>query len=371
MIGLSRYIVVLLGVLACVVIVLSLGRAGEVMPATSVALDEAPPPVVMTEEDRAFEQELEEIGAALDGQVGIAVVDVDTNKTYEFNGDDLLPQQSVSKLWVSMAALALVDEDAFDLNERVVIGPDDLTLFHQPIREIVKARGAFVTDYAELMDRALTRSDNTANDTILRRVGGPGKVQAWMDENRIKGVRFGTDERTKQSAIAGLQWRQYYSTGRGFYDARDAVPDAQRRAAFEAYHADPIDGATASGMAQALARLARGRLLSPNSTAYLREVLSNTRSGPRRLKGGVPAGWSIDHKTGTGQFLDGEQSGYNDVGILTAPDGHEYAIATMIGRTRASYAARMEMMQAVVRATVAFHDAGEDSKEGEDERPAA
>ena len=70
----------------------------------------------------------------------------------------------------------------------------------------------------------------------------------------------------------------------------------------------------------------------------------------------MPAGWTIAHKTGTGQFFDGVQSGYNDIGILTAPDGTNYTIAVMIGSTRASYAARMGMMQEVTRSVVRYHD---------------
>ena len=121
-----------------------------------------------------------------------------------------------------------------------------------------------------------------------------------------------------------------------------------------------VDGPTASGkgtIAKALARLARGDLLSEASTQLITSSMEKTRSGPRRLKGGVPAGWTIAHKTGTGQFFDGVQSGYNDVGILTAPDGSIYSLAVLIGQTRASYAARMAMMQEVTRTVARYHDA--------------
>ena len=47
----------------------------------------------------------------------------------------------------------------------------------------------------------------------------------------------------------------------------------------------------------------------------------HTHTGPNRLKGGLTPGWTLSHKTGTGQELGGVQAGYNDVGILTAPDG--------------------------------------------------
>lgn len=360
-----RFSLLLLPVLGLAAWLVAIAVPGE-GPAVRAEIGEAAVPErIRSAEERAFEQTLEEVGASLDGTVGIAVLDMETGELYEFNGDEMLPQQSVTKLWVAMTALAQVDAGEFDLSEPVRIRREDLTLFHQPIREIVKARGVFDTDYRDLLTRAITRSDNTANDRLLRRVGGPDAVEAWLTERGIEGVRFGTDERTKQSAIAGLTWSPFYSIGRQFYEARDRVPDAMRRRAFEAYLADPVDGASANAIARAMARLAEGELLSPRSTTQMRLTLAETRSGPRRLKGGVPEGWEIEHKTGTGQVYGNEQSGYNDVGLLTAPDGSEYAVAVMIGRTAESFAARMEMMQRVSRAVGDFHSASRAAPRGQ------
>ena len=136
-----------------------------------------------------------------------------------------------------------------------------------------------------------------------------------------------------QSQIAGLQWRPAYSVGNAFYQARNGVPIERRREAFEDYIDDPIDGATPEGLVNGLARLRRGELLSPASTERLLSIMSQTRTGPQRLTGGLAPGWRIAHKTGTGQVLGGTQAGYNDIGILTSPDGRHYAVAVMIGRT--------------------------------------
>ena len=315
-----------------------------------------PPEPKLTEAQVALQQQLGDLGEAFNGDVGIAVTQADTLATMSYTGTKRFPQQSVSKLWVSLTALDLRDEGALDLSEPVTLRAEDLTVFHQPLRDIVRARGSFTTDYADLINRAITQSDNTANDRLLRRVGGPSAVEGFLRRNQISGVQFGTDERTKQSRIAGLKWKQAYSVDNAFYDARDLVSEEDRRNAFEAYLADPIDGASPVGITKALARLARGDLLSENSTGLIVSTMQRTRSGPRRLKGGVPAGWTIAHKTGTGQFFDGVQSGYNDIGILTAPDGTNYTMAVMIGSTRASYAARMGMMQEVTRSVVRYHD---------------
>ncbi|QYJ06243.1 serine hydrolase [Qipengyuania flava] len=302
----------------------------------------------------ALDRELSRIGGTFPGHTGIAVRDIAAGETLHFNGLEMFPQQSVSKLWVAMTALEEADEERLDLAERVEIRFDDLTVFYQPIRNTVRRQGYFVSDYADLIDRAITQSDNTANDRILRRVGGPEAVQDFLDQNGLSSIRFGTDERTKQSAIAGLEWRQAFSIGPAFFEARDRVPEARRREAFESYLADPVDGAPPVAIAEALGRLARGDLLSPGATATLLSTLERTKSGPNRLKAGAPEGWVVRHKTGTGQFYDGEQSGYNDVGLITSPEGRTYAVVVMIARTRAPTPDRMAMMQEVVRAAVRY-----------------
>ncbi|GGD53291.1 serine hydrolase [Aurantiacibacter arachoides] len=291
------------------------------------------------------------IASDFGGTMGIAVVDVDSGWTTGINDRKMLPQQSVSKLWVALTALDQVDRGRLTLGKRVVIEPEDLTVFHQPLREQVLRTGSLATDPLDLLTRALTRSDNTANDALLWTVGGPDAVRAMLREKAIANVRFGPGERLLQSGIAGLQWQQEWaSTRQGFFDARDAVPAAARKRAFESYLADPVDGATPRAIATALARLARGDLLSPASTERMIAILRETHSGPRRLKGGVGTGWSIAHKTGTGQYYDGRQSGYNDVALLFAPDGRAYAVAVMIGETRKGVPQSMAMMQAVTRA---------------------
>jgi beta-lactamase class A len=84
--------------------------------------------------------------------------------------------------------------------------------------------------------------------------------------------------------------------------------------------------------------------------------MANTRTGAQRLKGGLEPGWELAHKTGTGQVLGGVQAGYNDIGIITAPDGHSYAMAVMIRRTAAPLGARMAAMQKTVRAVISYHE---------------
>lgn len=354
-----RFIAVLLpvlGIAALAVLILPRlsAQAQDPVAEEAEALVEADLP---TPEEAALDRRLSEIGSGFAGQVGIAVRPVESDRTMHYRGLEPFPQQSVTKTWVALAAFRQVDKGKLSLDEPRIVRRDDLTLFHQPIRREVLRDGSVRTDFADLLDRALTRSDNTANDVILRRIGGPDAVQGTLERLGLGSIRFGSDERTKQSTTAGLVWDQSYALERNFYDARDAVPDADRRAAYEAYLADPVDGAPPVAVVGALARLAKGELLSEESTARFLQILSETRSGPNRLKGGLPPGWTIAHKTGTGQALVHEQTGYNDIGILTAPDGRRYAVAVMIARTEERVPERMAMMHEVVAAVADYHEA--------------
>ena len=134
------------------------------------------------------------------------------------------------------------------------------------------------------------------------------------------------------------------------------VPAAVRKAAFDRYVADPYDGAAPSAIVSALARLKHGDLLSAASTQRLLTIMSETHTGPNRLKGGLAPGWTLNHKTGTGQVLGDSQAGYNDIGILTAPDGRSYAVAVMIKLTSVPLPVRMTLMNDVVRTVIAQHD---------------
>lgn len=295
------------------------------------------------------------LGQNFNGKVGIAVRRVDADWTVAWNGTDLFPQQSVSKLWVTMAMLDAVDRGKLRLSDSVTIRREDLTLFNQPLAAMVDADG-FTTTIGDLMTRAMAQSDNTANDMLLRKVGGPEAVRGFLARRFVGNIRFGPGERILQSTTAGLSWNPSYAQGRNFYTARAALPMSVRQKALDAYLANPPDGAAPSSVVMALSKLKRGEMLSPSSTSLLLDVMHRAKTGPQRIKGGVPPGWSYSHKTGTGQELGSRSTGFNDIGIMTAPDGTSYAVAVFIGSTTVSIPERWQLMQSVAKAIAANHD---------------
>ena len=290
------------------------------------------------------------------GRTGVAIMRIDGGEWITGERVDVLfPQQSVSKTWVALTILDLVDQNKVRLDQKIRITRDDLAVFHQPIRESVIANGEIEVTVLSLLEQAIIGSDNTANDSLLRTAGGPQAVQNFLLRKKLGAIRFGPGERLMQSAIAGLEWRQEYAIGRRFYAARAEVPLATRKAALDRYLADPVDGASPEAIVRALAKLAKGELLSPASTRLILGIMSRTSSGPNRLRAGVPTDWRFVHKTGTGQILPPVSTGYNDIGIMTAPDGTRYAVAVMMGSTTAPIPQRMAFMQFVSRTIATYH----------------
>jgi len=299
---------------------------------------------------------LHSLAATFPGRVGIAVQSVAEGWTVGEDTSAFYPQQSVSKLWVAIALLDAVDHGRLSLSEPITVTRADMSVFNQPIQKAL-ADGDYHTTLGDLLVYAIARSDNAANDILVRRLGGPAIVARFLRAKHLGGVRASPPEYLLQSRIAGLSWRPAYSFDQAFETARAALPADWREAHMAAYLAHPADGATPAGMVAGLSRLKRGELLSPASTKRLLDILDSTTTGPQRLKAGLAPGWTLGHKTGTGQDLGDMTAGYNDVGLMTAPDGQVYAVAVMIASTRAPIPARQALMADVARAVVAAHDA--------------
>ena len=121
------------------------------------------------------------LGRAFNGSAGISVVSLNEGWQADYNATTLFPQQSCSKLWVAITAMDAVDKGRVSLNDKVTLGRDDLTLFHQPIKARVLGKGGHTTTLGNLLFTAITESDNTANDKLMRSVGGPQAVRSMIE----------------------------------------------------------------------------------------------------------------------------------------------------------------------------------------------
>jgi beta-lactamase class A len=83
----------------------------------------------------------------------------------------------------------------------------------------------------------------------------------------------------------------------------------------EAFYDGDKDKASARDMTELLVMIAEGTAVSRESSDVIMEILSRTQTGANRLRGLLPPGYRISHKTGTiGRIV-------NDVGVITMPGG--------------------------------------------------
>ncbi len=298
-----------------------------------------------TELQAAYESALR----GFEGRVGICAQDA--RGVACVNGSQRFSLQSVIKMLAGVATLDAVDRRGWHLDETIVVRKRDLSLYVQPIAKLVTKDG-YPTSLADLIRRATVDSDSAAGDILIRRLGGPRAVQAYLDRNRVADVRLDRDERDLQTEIVGLKWKAAYLDPEVLDHDIAAVPKSRRDAAWERYLKDVRDTATPLGMADFLYRLAGEKLLSPASSRFMFRVMTETLTAPDRLKAGVPAGWTLGHKTGTSGGWNGRTVATNDVGILKAPDGTMISIAVFVGDSRATGEARAALIAKLAALTV-------------------
>jgi beta-lactamase class A len=299
-------------------------------------------------------QQIQSLWASFPDRAGVAVIRSDGNWVIQHRGDELMPQQSVSKLWVAITLMDAVDNGKLSLTEPVTVTAGDLAVFSTSMQQLIGTTG-YQTTLRELLERALTKSDNTANDVLLRKVGGPSAVRAMITSKGLGAIHFGPGENLLQAGTAGLTWQDSYRYEKAFQAARAKLSDAARKQAMDLYVANPPDGAAPIAIAKALLSLKRGDLLSPQSTQHLLALMAASETGKQRIRAGVPLGWGFAHKTGTGQDFMGRTAGYNDVSVMTAPDGTSYAVVVQIAATTQPIPDRQAFMQGISSAVAANH----------------
>jgi beta-lactamase class A len=288
---------------------------------------------------------------AAPGVLGFGLMNLESGQSWTWNGERRFPMQSVFKMLVGAAVLAEVDARRLALDEAFSIGAKDLSPPYSPIADAWPARTVYSAQ--ELLVAAVSNSDDTAVDVLMKRIGGPGAVNGWLQAKKIDEVRVDRYERELQPEALGLaSFRPAWKGAAAFDAAVATVPLAQRQAAADAYLRDPRDTATPRGMVAFLARLDAGELLSPASTQRLVAIMARSPRGPERLKAGLPKSAFFAHKIGTGSGFGGRTSAYNDVGIFALADKRSYAITAFLTGSTADERTRASLLADLGRAAV-------------------
>lgn len=213
------------------------------------------------------------------GRLGVAVLDTGTGQLDGHRLDERFPMCSTFK-WVAAAqVLQRVDAGLEQLERRIRFGREVL-LSHSPVTE--HHTGGDGMSLGELCAATITVSDNAAGNLILDSFGGPAALTRYMRSLGDSVTRLDRNEPTLNESIPG----------------------------------DPRDTTSPRAMAGLLRTALLGEVLSAASRDRLRGWMEATETSDRRLRAGLPAGWRLASKTGTG--LHGST---NDIGVYWPPGG--------------------------------------------------
>lgn len=257
-----------------------------------------------------------------DAVIGVTAIHLESGKRVSVRGTERFPMGSVYKFPIGLTVLKRVDSGTLSLARNVTIQPKEFAGGWSPLRD--EAQGKPVTrTVGELLELMVKMSDNTASDTLLKLVGGPLPVTTRMAELNAAAIRIDRSEKQIEKDLKG--------------------PDGTAR-----YTRDVRDTSTPDAMAELLVTFWNRRDgLTPESHALLLRHMAESPTGERKLRAGVPKGWTVAHKSGMMPATS------NDVGVLTSPDGKtNIAIAIFAKGATSDYPTIDADVAAVTRAVL-------------------
>jgi beta-lactamase class A len=239
------------------------------------------------------------------GWLGVAMLDTGSGRRADYRGDERFPLCSTFKLLAAACVLARVDRRQDSLDRRILFTQDAVLSYAPVTSHHVGGEGMTL---AALCEAAITLSDNTAGNLLLDSFGGPAGLTAYL--------------RSLGDSMTRLDRREP--------DLNEAAPG------------DPRDTTTPLAMVEDLRRLIVGDALSPASQSQLAAWMVGCKTGDKRLRAGVPPGWRVGDKTGTG-----DNNATNDVAVLWPPGRKPLLVAAYFVGSQAPSDAREAILAEV------------------------
>lgn len=265
-------------------------------------------------------QKIEKVAQGLVGHIGVAAQEIGSEKSITVNGDEAFVMASTYKVAIAVTQLDLVDKGQLKLTDLIDLPPETMVAGNNAIAERYIHPGIKLS-VANLIEVMITESDNTATDVCLKLVGGPEAVTKKLRSIGIQEQRADRYCCELLKDFYGLQDKASVSPSVvAEAIAKDPALLLKMTTANMKFEKDPRDQSTPKAMLELLLAIDSGKVLSKGSREFLLATMSRTRTGSGRLKGLLPKGTPVAHKTGT---IGGVA---NDVGFITLPDGRRFAI---------------------------------------------
>lgn len=263
-----------------------------------------------------LQKQIAEIAADAKGRVGIKAVNLQTAEIVSLDENGHFPMQSVYKLPIGMAVLRQVNAGKIKLDQKVRIEKSDFARQGQvsPIRD--KNPNGVELSVEELIYAAVSESDTTASDALLKIIGGAVTAQTYLEEIGVDGMMILNSEKE-----IGQDWETQYR-----------------------------NWASPNGAIKLLRTIYEQTALSKPSTLLIEKFLTETNIKPGRVKGLLPKDAVVAHKTGTSGSKKGITAATNDIGIIKLPNGGAFMIAVFVSDSTADEATREKTIARIARA---------------------
>jgi beta-lactamase class A len=299
---------------------------------------------------RRLEREIARLSKVSGGVVGVTAIHLETGRRVSLSGSERFPMASTFKVPIAVQLLTRIDKSEVKLDQMIEIKQSDLHPGSGTLSDLFN-KGGLALSVRNLMELMLLISDNSATDVLLRTAGGPEAVTSRMRALGIEGINVDRSTARLISDWVGVtnlppedQWTPE------LFDLKfSALKPEEQKAASMKFDADPRDTSTPDAMAALLEKIYQREILKPASSELLLNIMYRCRTGEARLRGLLPGGTEIAHKTGT---IGGSA---NDVGIITLPDnaGH-VAIAAFVKSSDQAVPARERAIAEIARAVHDF-----------------
>lgn len=258
-----------------------------------------------------LKKEINQITKDKKATVAVSVLDFETNKSFDINGDKALPMLSVFKFHIALAVLAQVDEGKLNLDQKIFIKKADLSEnTWSPIRKKYP-EGNIEMPLSELLKYTVAQSDNNGCDILLRMLGGTENVQKYFDDLKVKDFIIIADEAKMHQGFEFMYWNT----------------------------------TTTNSSNRLLKDFFDGKIVSKKSTDFLLKTMYETNTGTTKIIAQLPAGTPVAHKTGSsGKDKTGLTVAENDIGIITLPNGKHYAISAFVSDSMESEETNTKMI---------------------------
>ena len=265
-----------------------------------------------------LQQQVQAIVSGKNALVGVEIVGPDGKAIVSLNSEQHYPMQSVFKFHIALVVLSEIDKGKLALDQPIKIQKEELLPgLYSPLREKYPNGGTL--PLSKILSYTVSLSDNVGCDVLLRLVGGPNVVEDYFKKNIGHAISIKLNEEQQQGNW-DLQFQNW------------TTPQAANETLASFYYNKP-------------------QLLSKKSHDFLWQLMRETETGPRRIKGLLPKNTVVAHKTGTsGVNKKGMMAAVNDIGVVFLPNGKPFFISVFVTNTTENEATNEKIIAAIAKA---------------------